>query len=172
MNLSTLGAQMSRNVELVDPDQRPGADVVIYDGHCRFCRGQVERLAKFDRSGRLTFISLHDPRVSQRYPDLTHDQLMAQMYLVDTHGHRHAGAAAIRYLSRKLLLLWAAAPLLHLPGSLAIWQWLYQQVARRRYRWGKTADSCDSGSCAIHFGEAKPSSSASAPPLREQKSAR
>lgn len=160
---------MNGNVELVDPDQRPSADVVIYDGHCRFCRGQVERLAKFDRSGRLAFLSLHDPRVAQRYPDLSYDQLMAQMYLVDGRGVRHAGASAIRYLSRKLPLLWALAPFLHLPGSLPVWQWLYQQVARRRYRWGKLAESCDDGSCAVHFGPAAKSPAVSHAATAEHK---
>lgn len=135
---------------LPDPAERPEADVILFDGQCRFCRGQVERLARWDRAGRLSFLSLHDPRTAQRYPDLTHEQLMAHMYLIDRQGNRYRGAEAIRYLSRKMPRLWPLAPVLHLPGSLPLWQWGYDQVARRRYRWGKVSD-CDGGSCDIHF---------------------
>ena len=61
---------------LPDPEERPGAATLIYDGHCRFCIAQVQRLARWDRSGKLAFVSLHDPRVAELCPDLTHDQLM------------------------------------------------------------------------------------------------
>ena len=104
-------------IALPDPDTLTGADVVIYDGHCKFCSAGVSRLRQLDLTGnRLSFISLHDPRVAERYPDLTHDQLMEQMYVIDGQGNRHAGADAVRHLSRRLPLLRIAAPLLHIPG--------------------------------------------------------
>ncbi|MCU0959573.1 MAG: DUF393 domain-containing protein [Pirellulaceae bacterium] len=135
---------------LHDPDVRPGADVVVYDGQCRFCTAQVQRLARWDRAGRLAFLSLHDPRVAQRYPDLSPTQLMEQLYLVRASGQRLGGAAAFRYLSRRLPRLWPLAPALHLPGSLPLWQWCYRQVARRRYRLAG-APPCDSDTCHVHF---------------------
>ncbi|MHB0959203.1 MAG: thiol-disulfide oxidoreductase DCC family protein [Pirellulaceae bacterium] len=138
------------SVRLADPDERPGADVVIYDGECRFCTGQIVRLARWDRAGRLAYVSLHDPRVSQRYPDLTRDQLMEQLYVVNGRGDRWGGAAAFRYLSRHLPAMWVFAPCLHIPGSLPFWQWCYRQVAKRRYRGGRTA-ACDDGTCDVHF---------------------
>jgi predicted DCC family thiol-disulfide oxidoreductase YuxK len=130
---------------------RPAADVVIYDGHCRFCTRQVERLAAWDRRGRLAFLSLHDPAVARRYPDLTHDRLMEEMVVVDQQGGRHGGAAAFRYLTRRLPLLWLLAPLLHVPGSLPFWTWCYRQVARRRYLWGRNNVACDDETCRIHM---------------------
>ena len=134
---------------LPDPDERPGADVVIYDGHCRICTGQVERLARWDGGHRLAYLSLHDGRAVDRYPDLSHDALMKELYVVDQRGTRHAGASAIRYLSRRLPALWWLAPILHLPGTLPLWTWLYQQVAQRRYRFGRV-EACDSGTCHLH----------------------
>ncbi|MBP89621.1 MAG: thiol-disulfide oxidoreductase [Planctomycetaceae bacterium] len=129
---------------------RPDADVVIYDGQCAFCTGQVERLARWDRRGRLSFLSLHDPIVAERYPDLTREQLMDQMYVIDQVGQRHGGAAAFRYLSRKLPRLWLLGPIMHIPFSLPLWQWCYRQVAKRRYRIaGKEA--CDGDACDVHF---------------------
>jgi len=130
-------------------DQRPNADVVIYDGHCRICTAQIERLARLDPAGRLAYLSLHDPEVSRRYPDLSHERLMQEMYVVDQQGRRHHGAEAIRHLSRRLPRLWWLAPLLHLPGTMSLWQWLYRQIANRRYRFGRV-ESCDGGTCHLH----------------------
>lgn len=135
---------------LPTPQERPQADVVIYDGHCKFCTAQVQKLAWWDCQGKLSYLSLHDPEVAARYPDLTHNMLMEQMYVVDRRtGKRCGGAAAFRYLSRRLRRLWWLAPLMHIPFSLPVWQWLYRQVAKRRYRFGKTA-ACDSDTCRLH----------------------
>jgi predicted DCC family thiol-disulfide oxidoreductase YuxK len=135
---------------LPTPDERPNADVVIFDGHCRFCTGQVQRIHRWDGGGRLAFLSLHEPVVARRYADLSHDQLMQDMYVVDRQGRRHRGAAAFRYLSRRLPRLWWLAPVMHIPFSLPLWQFLYRRVANRRYWFGKT-DQCDDGTCAVHF---------------------
>ena len=134
---------------LPGPDQRPLADVLIYDGHCRMCTGQVTFLERWFAAGRLAYLSLHDVRVGARYPDLAHDDLMRQMYVVDRRDGRHGGAAAVRYLSRRLPRLWWLAPLLHVPGSMPLWQWLYRQVANRRYRFGRT-EECQDESCSLH----------------------
>ena len=91
---------------------------------CQFCQSQIDRLRRWDRSQRLTFLSLHDPVVAERYPDLTHDQLMEQMYLIDSEGNRHGGAAAFRVLTRLLPRLWILAP---------------SSTSRSRYRCGNGA---------------------------------
>lgn len=142
---------------LPGPGSRPEADVVIYDGQCQFCQSQVRRLAWLDSvgrlwggGGRLAYLSLHDPQVAARFPDLTHDMLMEQMYVVDAQGRRHGGADALRYLSRRLPVLWPAMPILHLPGSARLWRKLYGAIARQRYRWNKPA--CDGDACTVHFG--------------------
>jgi predicted DCC family thiol-disulfide oxidoreductase YuxK len=142
---------------LPDPSELPGADVVIYDGDCNFCIGQVKNLRRLDCcGGRLAFLSLHDPRVEEHYPDLTHEQLMAQMYVIDGKNRRHGGGDAVRYLSRRLPLLWPVAPILHLPGSASLWRWMYNQVARRRYKIAgrKTGEAvCENDACAVHLGD-------------------
>ena len=134
---------------LPSPTGSPHADIVIYDGHCRFCTNSVRWLHEFG-GGRLAFLSLHDEEVARRFPELTHDQMMEEMFVVDQAGKALGGAAAFRYLTRRLPLLWILAPMLHIPFSLGLWKFLYRQVAQRRYRWGRT-DSCESGSCDVHF---------------------
>lgn len=135
---------------LSDPDDWPGTDVVIFDGNCQFCKSQIERLAKFPGAGCLSFISLHDSRVQVRYPDLPHEMLMKEIFIVDTKGQRYGGADAIKYLSRRLRALWPVMPILHLPLSAKLWRWCYNQIARRRYRWNR--NGCEGGACEVHFG--------------------
>ena len=74
---------------------------------------------------------------------------MDQMYVVDQQGRRHGGADAVRYLSRRLPLLWIAAPILHLPGTANLWRWLYRQVAKRRYK--LAGKSCEDDACSVHM---------------------
>jgi predicted DCC family thiol-disulfide oxidoreductase YuxK len=143
------GTAVQTDGHLPTPAERPNADVVVFDGNCRICRRQISRLAWWDCQGKLAYMSLHDPEVPDRYPDLTHEMLMRDMYLIDQRGRRYRGAEVLRYLSRRLRRLWWIAPLLHIPGSMPVWQWLYRQVADRRYRWG-AIEECREGSCAVH----------------------
>ncbi|WP_372721473.1 thiol-disulfide oxidoreductase DCC family protein [Novipirellula sp.] len=139
-----------KSPKLPDPDENPNADVVIYDGQCNFCTSQVSNLRRLDWGGsRLTYLSLHDKRVAERYPDLKYDDLMKQMYVVDQDGGRHGGADAVRYLTRRLPTIWIAAPILHIPGSAGLWRWMYNQVAKRRYK--IAGKSCENDACEIHF---------------------
>lgn len=154
-----LNKKMTPTHPLPDPDAFPDRDVVIYDGQCRICTAAVGRLVQLDRlgglvgrSGRLSFLSLHDRRVQERFPELTYDRLMEEMVVVDPKGSFHGGADAIRYLSRRLPILWPLMPMLHIPGSAWWWRKMYQALARNRYRWNRHA--CEEGTCAVHFGSA------------------
>ena len=138
--------------DLPTPYDYPQNDVVIFDGDCSFCRQQVKRLAQWDGRNRISFISLHDEYVAENFSDLTREQMMRQMFVVNRSGLRKGGASAIRYLSRKLPKMWLFVPLMHIPFSLPLWQWAYMQVAKRRYRISQKLDpTCDDGSCEVHF---------------------
>ncbi|MFM7516883.1 MAG: thiol-disulfide oxidoreductase DCC family protein [Pirellula sp.] len=127
--------------------------VVLYDGHCNFCTAQVANLRRFDVFHRLEFVSLHEPAVAKLYPDLTHEQLMEQMWVIAPNGKRYAGAYSFRYLSCLLPMFWPLAPMLHFPGLMPLWSYLYREVAKRRYR--IAGRNCDEGTCSIHAGHGK-----------------
>ena len=141
------GVPMDVGLPLPDPHQLPNRDVLIWDSDCNFCRAQVERLRRLD-GGRMAYLSLHDERVAQWCPELTQEQLMAQMWVITTTGQQLGGADAARYLSRKLPRLWWLMPLLHIPLSMPLWRWLYRQIALRRYR--LAGHRCENGSCRIN----------------------
>lgn len=136
------------STNLPTPDQRPGSDVVIYDGQCGVCTGQVSKLPWWDCQGKLSYLSLHDPQVQQRWPDLSHDRLMHEMCIVDAQGRRHWGAYAVRYLTSRLRRLWWAAPAAYFPGSMLIAEPLYRWIARNRYQ--LSGKACEDGTCELH----------------------
>ncbi len=127
------------------PADLPGADVVIYDGECQFCIQNMVRLHRWDGRGRIAFLPLQDPTVADRYPDLSHHDLLTQLYLIDGQGRRLGGAEAFRYLTLHLPRLWPLAPILHFPYSLPVWKSLYDWVAHRRYLLG--GQPCNDGAC-------------------------
>lgn len=127
----------------------PKRDTVLYDGGCRFCVGQVGMLRRLDLGRRFDFRSCHEHSVATDFPELSHDELLSQMYVVDTKGCARGGADAVRYLSRKLVPLWPLALLLHIPGTMPFWKACYRFIARNRYRIAGHAASCDSGTCKL-----------------------
>jgi predicted DCC family thiol-disulfide oxidoreductase YuxK len=134
-----------------------GKPVVLFDGQCNFCRSQIDILRRLDGKHRLDFVSLHDPTVTERFPDLSFEQLMDQMWIVSPEGDRFGGAYAVRYLTRKLPILWPIAPLMFIPGSMKLWQFLYKQIAKHRYR--IAGRNCgNTGTCSLHYPSPLPPS--------------
>lgn len=124
----------------------PLRDTVLYDGKCRFCQRQIATLRRLDAAGRLQFTSLHDPSVAVDFPELSPQALETEMFVVDRLGRARGGATGWRYLSRRLPLLWPLAVVLHVPGSLPLWNWIYGLIARNRHR---LAGPCNDGTCRI-----------------------
>jgi predicted DCC family thiol-disulfide oxidoreductase YuxK len=136
-----------------EPSEKPDRDIIIWDGKCNFCRSQVERLRRLD-SGKLAYLSLHDPRCQILCPQLTVEQLMEQLWVVTPSGEHYGGADAGRYLSRTLPKLWWLKPLLHIPFTMPCWRWLYRRIASRRYR--IAGIQCeDGGTCELHHKGSK-----------------
>lgn len=125
---------------------KPERDTVLFDGECGFCRQRVANLRWADRGHRLAFLSLHDENVARDFPEVPRARLHDEMVVIDTRGEVRGGAVAVRYLSRKLPLLWPLALVLHIPGSLPVWNWLYRLVARNRMRLG---GRCEEGTCRL-----------------------
>jgi predicted DCC family thiol-disulfide oxidoreductase YuxK len=131
---------------MITTRHHPARDTVLYDGQCRFCRSQIAILRTLDLTGSFAFTSLHDPSVARDFPEISLDDLHRQMYVVAPAGLARGGADAVRYLSRRLVLLWPLALILHIPGTMPIWERLYAFVARHRM---KIAGACDDGTCRL-----------------------
>ena len=112
--------------------------MVIYDGNCRICTAQVRKLPWWDCQQRLAYLSLHDPEVASsisrfdaRRADAGHVHRRSPRPAASRSGGDSLSVAA----AAAALVAGAGAPY---SGSLPLWQWLYRQIANRRYRFGRT----------------------------------
>jgi len=107
-------------------------DVVVYDGRCNFCRSQIAIIKFLDISGRFTFESCHEPVVRLRFEKIKYEDCLERMYVISMHNKIYGGIDAIKYISRKLLLLWPLALLIHVPFTQHLWSQIYEYIARNR----------------------------------------
>ena len=120
--------------------------VLVYDGHCNFCRRQAARLLALS-GGRLNLESFHAPGIFERYPRLTRAECEAAMQLVMPNGAIYPGAeAAAQALRLNPSLSWAGY-LYYVPGLRQLANASYRWIARNRFRFG---GRCTDGNCIHH----------------------
>ncbi|HJL17012.1 MAG TPA: DUF393 domain-containing protein [Sandaracinaceae bacterium LLY-WYZ-13_1] len=138
------------------PGARPDEPVVLYDGHCRFCKSQMRNLLRFARPGALAPVDFQDPDQLARFEGLSHDRCMEAMHLVLPDGRVYRGMeAAVRAVLTRPVL-GAVAWLYYLPGLRQLLDAIYRAIAKRRYRLAGrriAEEGCDGGTCAVHFGD-------------------
>ena len=125
-------------------DARP---VLLYDGHCRFCIAQADRLRRWT-GDRIHLVSFRDPGVLERYPSITSDACEQAIQLVLPDGRVVTGAEAA---ARALALRPPLAPLAGLyfvPGIRQLVDAAYRVVARNRFRLGGKV--CTDEACRLH----------------------
>ncbi|HLK13081.1 MAG TPA: DUF393 domain-containing protein [Candidatus Binatia bacterium] len=126
------------------PDARP---VLLYDGDCRFCVRQAQRLGRWS-DGRIRLESFREPGVLARHPGLTAPACEQAMQLVLPGGRVLSGAAAGAHVLGLRPLLRPLARLYGVPGLRALADTAYGVVARNRLRLG--GRTCSEGTCVPH----------------------
>jgi predicted DCC family thiol-disulfide oxidoreductase YuxK len=114
---------------------------LLYDGRCRFCTAQAERLRRFGR-GHVQVESAYAPGVRERFPMVPQEGVMGEIKLVEANGRVLGGAAAIARtlqlgggalgLLARLYSVWPVRPLANAG---------YRLIARNRNR--LAARKCD-----------------------------
>jgi len=136
------------------------ADVLIFDGDCRFCIAQSARLAAFANGSRaaapaqerLHPLPLQMPGLLEAI-GLSHDEAMSAMQLVTQEGRIYRGLEAAVQAVRHRPILGRLAKLYYVPGFKQLGDLGYRLVARYRYAiMGRAVarGECD-GACAIHL---------------------
>ncbi len=118
---------------------------LLYDGTCRFCVAQAQRLKRLAGAD-VQAISAYADGVRERFPmlpPLGPDGKIGEIKFVDDRGHIYGGAEAI---SRVLMtgappLSWAAR-LYFVPGIRHAANATYRAIARRRYRLSGRCEDC------------------------------
>jgi predicted DCC family thiol-disulfide oxidoreductase YuxK len=140
----------------------PGRYVVLYDGLCKFCVAGANQLKRLARPGSLDLVSFQEPGALERFPGISREACLRQMYLVTPTGLVFGGFEAAVQAVATRPILGRAAYLYYLPGLRWLLDRLYALVAANRYRiLGRAvaAGECEGGTCALHFrslrGEAR-----------------
>jgi predicted DCC family thiol-disulfide oxidoreductase YuxK len=143
----------------MNPQPPSGKTAVLYDGHCKFCTASARKLLRLARPGAIELVDFQEPGVLARFPGLTYDDCMRQMYVVTPTGRAYGGfEAAVRAVATRPVL-GGVAFLYYVPGLRQLCDAVYRWIAANRYRLlGKTVaeGGCDGGTCALHLPPAKP----------------
>jgi predicted DCC family thiol-disulfide oxidoreductase YuxK len=77
------------------PGDRAGSApaIVLFDPDCGLCRWTAERLRRWDRAGRLSFVPLGTPVADALLPHLTPRERLGSWHLARPDGVRSGGAA-------------------------------------------------------------------------------
>ena len=141
------------------PGAAPPRAVVLYDGHCRFCKAQMKNLLGLAKPGSIEPVSFQDEGVLERFEGLTWDECMEAMHLVTPEGRVYRGMeAAVRAVVTRPFL-GAFAWLYYVPGIRHALDALFRAIAKRRDAIAgreSAAGGCDeNGASAVHFADPK-----------------
>jgi predicted DCC family thiol-disulfide oxidoreductase YuxK len=76
--------------------------IVLYDGDCGFCRRSVDWALRRDRDRRLTATPIQSPTGEFLLADLTPDQRLREVHVINDDGRRSSGGAAVKDVLRAL----------------------------------------------------------------------
>lgn len=129
-----------------------GVPIAFYDGHCRVCTEQAQKLARLGR-GKIALRSFQEAGALDAFPGLTHEACMRELKLVDARGRLFGGAeAVVRALNIGRPVLGKVALGYYVPGVRWLADRAYAWVARNRYKlFGRIRPECDGDACRVHF---------------------
>ena len=127
---------------------------VLYDGTCNLGLASVKRLKGLRSSADLRFASVQSleesPGLVPIPLNLTREQLLTKLHVVEPSGACYAGADGIVRILRTVGGLRLLAPLYRIPGMRKAADALYRYIAARRYDWfGKADEGCANGACSL-----------------------
>ncbi|MCO7247463.1 DUF393 domain-containing protein [Halomonas sp. Mc5H-6] len=122
------------------------APVTLYhDGHCPFCRVEVNWLSRHHHQDRIRLVDIQSADFNATHDRETFEAMMGLLHVKDSQGNWYIGMEASRALYAVLgyrRLVWLSC----LPGLKGSLNWGYRWFARRRVRLGQWWEKRSSGS--------------------------
>lgn len=112
--------------------------LIVFDADCVICSGFARFVVRNDPSGRFRFTAATSPLGRSHYRRLGLDPDAMETNIVVTGGRSHVKMASFTAVMAALGWPWRAFMLLDLLPR-PIGDWLYDRVARNRYRIGRRA---------------------------------
>ena len=122
-------------------DHQVKDSVIFFDGVCNLCNSSVQFIIKRDKKGKFKFSSLQSSFAGKVLPsDVVKEDSLNSIILVDK-GKMYSKSTAALRIARHLSGIWPALYLfMILPAPLR--NWVYDIIARNRYRWFGKRDVC------------------------------
>lgn len=120
------------------PDDRP---IIVFDGHCVFCSAWARLVLRFDRKGLFRLLPAQTPLGEALYRHYGLDPADYETNILIENGRARFKADGSMRMARLLGFPFALASVFRvLPGPVA--DWLYDLVAKNRYRLFGRSDVC------------------------------
>ncbi|HEY6253283.1 MAG TPA: DUF393 domain-containing protein [Candidatus Angelobacter sp.] len=121
------------NMFMIDRPQKP---VVIYDGACGICAGNLKWLYRLDTLRKFDALPYQAKDLELLFPNLKIENCNNAMHLVFPDGRIYAGTDAFRQIFLRMPLMFVVGLLMSIPPLPWILRRLYPILARNRYRLG------------------------------------
>ncbi|RJP32943.1 MAG: DUF393 domain-containing protein [Phycisphaerales bacterium] len=121
----------------------PGRWLVLFDGHCSFCRARADTIARMAALPPESLMSVHAPAALSSLPGVSFDACMTALHVVTPAGRVASGPEAIALVLRRHAFWGAVARLYYIPGVRLLCDAGYSLLARNRYAFGR----CEDGAC-------------------------
>ena len=131
----------------MDKQQPEGSDrpLVFYDGSCPLCRREIAHYRRQDRAGALGWVDITRDRESLETYELTLEQAMARLHVLDAQGRWQIGAWGFAAIWERIPRYRWLARLVRGLHLLPLLDAGYRPFARWRLRRRCGADSCAAG---------------------------
>jgi predicted DCC family thiol-disulfide oxidoreductase YuxK len=116
-------------------------DVVIFDGVCNLCARSVKFILNHEAAPVLRFIPLQSPAGVRHLRELGFDPADAKTFVLIADGKAHVKSDAAIRLASYLRGAWKLIGAIRIIPR-AVRDWMYDVVARNRYRWFGRVDAC------------------------------
>lgn len=121
------------NVFMID---RPHKPVVIYDGACGICAGNLKWLYRLDTLRKFDAMPYQAKDLALLFPSLNIEDCHNAMHLVFPDGRIYTGTDAFRQIFLRMPLMFVVGLIMSIPPIPWILRRLYPVLARNRYRIG------------------------------------
>ena len=117
-------------------NSRPNKPVVIYDGACGICAGNLKWLYRLDTFKKFDAMPYQADELLAFFPALKMEDCQNAMHLVFPDGKTYTGADAFRKIFLRMPLMFPVGLILSIPPIPWLLRKLYPLLARNRYRIG------------------------------------
>jgi predicted DCC family thiol-disulfide oxidoreductase YuxK len=115
--------------------------LIVFDGICHLCTGFVRFVIRRDRAALFQFLPAQSPRGEALYAKVGLKSGDWDSNLLIMEGQVYTELDAFIEISRRFGGLWRLMPVLYgIPRPIR--DWLYNRIARNRYRWFGKRDVC------------------------------